>query len=402
MKKLIFIMFFLALSIQMFAQVQIWAAKDYSKSAIDSVHATGSGVSGPGKPVIGNGFGGTAAGNATKVTEANRQQLASGSVVKRGLIPNIKPVWDVHMRDAVIILGGDGNYYLTGSTGDNIWRYNDGIEIYRSKDLKKWDYLGLVWSIEKDGGWEKKWREHHGKPIRSIWAPELYYIHKNYYICLSMPPGGISILKSTTGKPEGPYTHATNPDKPLLGGVGPIPESFLIDPCLFEDEDGKVYFVQGPATQVTRLKDDLSDFAEPLHSVIFNDTVFDSQHHNTGVFKKADYKSLGFEGATLFKHNGKYYLGSTDKYQGRYSMMIASSDNIYGPYIGRYEAVPSNGGTKFFKAKNGEWFTCFFGDDSQAPWREKPAIIKVEFDKSGKIIIAKKQPGFILNKEPLK
>lgn len=53
-------------------------------------------------------------------------------------------------------------------------------------------------------------------------------------------------------------------------------------------------------------------------------------------------KDLGFEGATLFKRNGIYYLGSTDKYNDRYSMMIATSKNVYGSYTGRYEAVLSN------------------------------------------------------------
>jgi hypothetical protein len=80
-------------------------------------------------------------------------------------------------------------------------------------------------------------------------------------------------------------------------------------------------------------------------------------------------------------------------------MMIATSKNVYGPYTGRYEAVPCNGGTNFFKAKNGDWFTCFFGDDRQAPWREKPGIIKIEFDAEGKISVSKNQPDFILNKE---
>ena len=50
----------------------------------------------------------------------------------------------------MIILGGDGNYYLTVSAGRNVWRHNDGIEIYRSKDLKTWSYLGVVWSIDRD------------------------------------------------------------------------------------------------------------------------------------------------------------------------------------------------------------------------------------------------------------
>jgi hypothetical protein len=388
------------IQLQLIAQTHIWAATEFSKSTIDSVLASGAGISGAGKPVQGSFFGGHAGNwnSDVDVTPENRNQFANGSSVSNGFIPNIKPIWDVNMRDAVIIIGGDGNYYMTGSTGRNIWRYNDGVEIYRSNDLKKWDYLGLVWSIERDGGWEKQWRLHHGKPIRSVWAPELHYIHKNYYICLSMPPGGISILKSTTGKPEGPYTHATNPNKPLMGGIGPIPASFLIDPTLFEDEDGKVYFTQGPANFIVQMKDDLSDFAEQPHliQITLPDTCIN--HHIKNCIANYKCNDLGFEGATLFKRNGIYYLGSTDKFEGRYSMMIATSTNIYGPYASRYEAVPCNGGTNFFRAKNGDWFTCFFGDDKQAPWREKPGIIKIEFDRTGKISVAKNQPDFILTK----
>ena len=176
-------------------QVQIWAAKSYTKQQLDSVYRTGSGISSPGKAVVGAGFGGHVGNwnlDAT-VSEQNKSPYANGSVITRGLIPNIKPIWDKHMLDAVIILSGDGNYYLTGSTGNNIWHYNDGVEIYCSKDLKKWDYLGLVWSIEKDGRWKKNWRNHHSAPTRAVCAPELNCIHHNYYMCLSMPPDGISI-----------------------------------------------------------------------------------------------------------------------------------------------------------------------------------------------------------------
>ncbi len=378
---------------RLFAEVEINAAKEFSQAEIDKVHATGSGISGPGKPVPsdGNGFriGEIAAG--VRITAENRNKLATGSAVTSGLLPNIKPIWDVHMRDTIVILGGDGNYYLTGSTGDNIWTYNDGIEIWKSPDLINWKYLGLVWSIEKDSGWEKKWRARKN-PVRSIWAPELHYIHHNYYICFGMPPGGMSILKSATGKAEGPYVHATDPDKPLLGGIGPTSESFLIDPTLFEDDDGKVYFTYGPGDKIARMKDDLSDFAEPLRPVKLADPVYDP------ATRRDKFNDFGFEGATIFKANGKYYFGSTDKYHGRYSMCMGISDNIYGPYHMRHETVPCNGGSNFFKAKDGYWYTGLFGDDSQAPWRERPGIVRIDFDKDGKVIVAKKQPDFILVK----
>ena len=107
---------------------------------------------------------------------------------------------------------------------------------------------------------------------------------------------------------------------------------------------------------------------------------------------------LGTEGAVLFKANGKYYLGAADDYQGRYSSCVAMSDNIYGPYHDRHETVPSGGGTGFFKDKKGNWWCSYFGNDSQSPWREKPGIVQIDFDKDGKIKVAATQPDFILVK----
>jgi len=153
----------------------------------------GSGISGPG-----------ATPNESRARWGAMNRGVTGSVVKLGLIPEVKPLMDIQMRDTVIRVGGAGMYYLTGSTGEDIWDHNDGVELWRSADLKKWDYLGLVWSFEKDGTWEREWRWHR-KPVRALWAPEFHYIKrlKNYFITLSMPPGDRGILKSTTGKPVG-------------------------------------------------------------------------------------------------------------------------------------------------------------------------------------------------------
>jgi len=360
--------------------------------AIRTVLADGSGISGPGKPVVGDGWRGTRSGRTLfgPITDSLRPELASAKVVTDGKIPRIKPIWDVHMRDAVIILGGDGNYYMTGSTGDNVWKHNTGIELYRSADLQKWDYMGVVWSIEKDGGWEKTWSGYHRKPdpIRAVWAPEIHYIHKNYYICLSMANMGCSILKSTTGKPEGPYIHATSREEPLIGGI---------DPTLFEDDDGAVYFSKAGGQQLVRMKDDLSGFAEKPRSIQVLDPDIDPALHHRSC-KSRNYKDLGFEGVTMFKANGKYYLAGTDLYQGCYTMCVGIADNIYGPYRLRHPSALCNGGTGFFRAKDGSWYSCFFGGDANAPWRERPGIIRMEFDSEGRVMVAKTQPDFILVK----
>ena len=306
-------------------------------------------------------------------------EQVTGSAVKAGLIPNLKPlIPDTQIRDTIVILGGDGNYYLTGSSGADIWDHNDGVEIWRSPDLKKWDYLGLVWSFEKDATWEKNWRWHH-KPVRALWAPELHYLKskKNYFITTSMPPGNRGILKSTTGKAEGPYVNA-------LANDGYFPRD--IDGTLFEDDDGKVYYTSGGGGTIYLMKDDLSGFAGEGHRISYEKPA-------DGSWTRS---SVGQEGASLFKRNGKYYLGGAAFYQGRYSSVCAISDNIYGPYHDWHEAVPCGGGTDYFQDKEGNWWCAYFGNDNQSPFREKPAIVKIAFDAEGKIHVAKKQPDFVL------
>jgi beta-xylosidase len=180
----------------------------------------------------------------------NYNLKCTGSAVKAGLIPNLKPlIPDTQLRDTIVILGGDGNYYLTGSSGADIWDFNDGIELWKSADLKKWDYVGEVWTFDKDATWEKRWRWHH-KPVRAIWAPEIHYIKrlKNYFITTSMPPGNRGILRSTTGKPEGPYVNALANDGYFKGSI---------DGTLFEDDDGQVYYTSGGATSLWLMNDDL-------------------------------------------------------------------------------------------------------------------------------------------------
>ncbi len=351
-----------------------------------------SGLSGAGFPVdAASGHGGWRSGSSGLAYQGEHpypfptlpwSDYATGAAVQSRILPAIKPLVDVQVRDTIVCRGGDGNFYLTGSTGENIWAYNRGVELWKSPDLVKWQYLGLVWDLDKEGTWEKAWRPLHDKPCRAIWAPELHYLRHNYYICLSIAPTGISILKSTTGKPEGPYVHAFSPEKPIVSGI---------DPTLFEDDDGKVYFTSASATRIARLKDDLSGFAEEFRPVTLAEPDHTPTHHAEKCIGRGS-NDLGTEGAVLFKANGLYYLGAADDYEGRYSTCLAVSDHLYGPYKMRHEAVPCAGGTGFFQDRGGGWWTSFFGNDTQSPFREKPAIVKVDFDREGRVLVAAKQP----------
>lgn len=363
------------------------------RTTIDSFRNSGSGFSGPG--TIAKRIKERGRGDGPHWGLENGPTDKYGEVVKKGLLPDIKPLLDIHIRDAVVILGGDGYYYMTGSTGNNVFYYNEGIELYRSANLKKWEYLGVIWNIDREGGWEKNaWEEKpwsDGKPVRAVWAPELHYIKGNYYICLSMSSAQMSILKSTTGQPEGPYKHTHDPQSPL-----PVKG---IDPSLFEDENGSVYFIYGSARQIAKMNDDLSGFSEPFRALTLLDPVVDSTLHNVKFCKHLfGYKDIGYEGPTIFKRNNKYYLGVTDRYEGRYSLCVAMADQLYGPYQMRHESVACNGGTNFFKGKDGHWYSSFFGDDRQAPFRSMPGIVRIDFASDGKVMVAKKQPKFVLRK----
>lgn len=303
----------------------------------------------------------------------------TGSAVKAGLIPDLKPLLaDTQLRDTIVLLGGDGNYYLTGSSGADIWDHNDGVEIWRSNDLRTWDYVGLVWSFAKDATWEKDWHWHR-KPVRALWAPELHYVKRlqNYFITISMPPGNRGILRSTTGKPEGPYVNALANDAYLPRGI---------DATLFEDDDGKVYFTSDGGGTIWEMNGDLSGFAGEGHPITYEKPA-------DGSWTRS---SVAFEGASIFKRNGRYYLTGAAFYKGRYSSVAAISDHIYGPYAHWHEAVPCGGGGDYFSDKEGNWWCTVFGNDDQMSFREKPAIVRIEFDADGLIHVAKDQPDFVL------
>jgi xylan 1,4-beta-xylosidase len=300
------------------------------------------------------------------VIAATCHQTLGGQYVDVGLVldpvreilslpamPPLAPLFDFPLRDTSVCLGPDGTYYLTGTTGHPTWwKTNEGIRIWKSTDLKKWEPLGLVWKIE-DGTWQKKKQG----DLRALWAPEIHYIKGTFWLTHCMNYRGCGLLKSTTGKADGPYVDV-HPDGPLTGNI---------DASLFVDDDGKVYFVWQNG-MIARLKDDMTGLAEePRH------------------LKPSNAKQVGFEGAFVTRKDGRYHLVCADFIGGLYHCMIASSDKLYGPYGPRYVAIPHGGHNVLFTDKEGRWWSTFFGSDPKAPFRERPALLRIELDEHGRI-----------------
>lgn len=267
-------------------------------------------------------------------------------------VQSLIPLFGHPLRDTCIC-HVNGTYYLTGTTGaPTWWQTNDGIRLWRSRDMRRWEPVGLVWSFLDNVSWQKEQEGH-----QAIWAPEIHYIHGNYWIAYCVNYGGTGILKSVTGKPEGPYVDV-HPEGPLT------PE---IDASLFEDDDGKVYFLYQNG-KIARMKEDMSGLAETPQ-----------------LLHPADAEQVGFEGVYMFKANGRYHLSCADFTQGEYHCYSATADNIRGPYGKRYLAVPHGGHNMFFRDKRGKWWSTFFGNDANAPFRERPGALPVEFGLDGEV-----------------
>ena len=285
---------------------------------------------------------------------------------------SVRLLFDDYMRDPAICLGPEGTYYLTGTTaGQNC------IRIWKSKDLKKWERLDFEWRY---GGspWHKPYIE--GK--KPLWAPEIHYKKGTFWLTYSMPGWqvgdhfencGSGLLRSTTGKAEGPYVDVSPNER--LGDE--------IDASLFEDDDGTMYFVWHGG-KLRKLKPDLSGPAEPMRRLKLATPDPDPSHH-TDLCRKVhgtnSFDHIGYEGAFLFKISDTYILCGSDHFQGKYTCWIATSKQLYGPYSARYPAIPDGGHNMFFKDKDGQWWSTIFN----GPINEKPCILPVDIQANGQV-----------------
>jgi hypothetical protein len=293
-------------------------------------------------------------------------------------LPGLRKLMDTPLRDTSICCGPDGTWYLTG-TVEPFWGFNEGIKLWKSADLTNWTALGFVWKYGASP-WHTKFLE----AKKPLWAPEVHYLKGTFWLTYSMPgwdgtakTSGSGLLKSTTGKPEGPYADMQPAER--MGDE--------IDASLFEDDDGAVYFLWHSG-KIARLKPDMSGLAEPYHWLRTAVSDPNPNHHSglcAGIFGKDSFDHVGYEGMFLFKRAGRYYLSCSENFDGRYSCAVATSTNLFGPYGERYEAIPHGGHNVFFEDGKGQWWSTYFGSDDTAPWQERPGILPICFDESGRV-----------------
>ena len=322
-------------------------------------------------------------------------------------LAKLEPLFDYWIRDTYITyVEGDDTYYMTGTTsdpsrdfpGNNHARdFNDGIYVWKSKDLEHWASLGRVWGFEEHGTWHNEFVlsaasqrsvtgfEGMQERRRSVWAPEIHYVNGNYYIvgCMNWHPsdefeenGRVFLLESVSGRPEGPYRDPVG--KPLAN---------RIDPSLFEDDDGTVYFIWQEG-RIAKMKSDMSGFAEEPRGL--EEETYPDNPDAQGVFIAKRDNLYYLVQAIWWMENGKGeqgYLKEGNRLY--YDCVVSTSKNIYGPYGKKYMAIRGGGHTNLFQDREGSWWATYFGNPigkMRPSFTARPAIIPLKFEENGRFM----------------
>ncbi len=227
----------------------------------------------------------------------------------------INPIISGAYPDPSICRVGD-SYYIVNSS----FEYFPGLPIHHSKDLVNWELIGhglhrkeqcngdmnLV-DVQSDGGI-------HAPTIR-YHKGTFYIITTNVYSPEDSKPGLMINFVITAKNPSGPWS-----DPYIIEGAPGI------DPDIFFDTDGKVYFIGTHSPGDMNLNGIGEIWIQELNIqkwklVGSRKTVWD------GVF------GCCTEGPHIYKEHGLYYLlvaeGGTGK---NHAVMMAASKNIFGPY----------------------------------------------------------------------
>ena len=218
---------------------------------------------------------------------------------------------------------------------------------------------GIVWNIEKNRTWQKESKDENGNRCMRSGLRKFIISKKRSGSPTASTFGGTGILKSTSGKAEGPYVDV-NPDGPMTDEI---------DASLFADDDGKVYFVWQNG-KIARLKDDMTGLAEkPRH------------------LKPANAEQVGFEGAFITKIDGKYYLICAEFNKTRKALTIAWQPTpISFTVLMATATSPSRTADTTCSSRTREGHGGRRSSAATiAPVPERAAILRIDFDNKGRI-----------------
>lgn len=200
------------------------------------------------------------------------------------------------------------DYYLVTSS----FSYYPGVPIFHSKDLVHWQQIGHV--LDRPSQLPLDGLKH----SEGIFAPTIRHHNGVFYmITTNVGKGGNFVVKATN--PAGPWS-----DPYYLDAPG-------IDPSLFFDEDGKVYYTgTRPAPEGEKYFGNWEVWLQELDLKTMK-LVGEAR----GLWRGALRDAVWPEGPHLYKVKDYYYLMISEAGTGHHhAVSIARSEDITGPYIG--------------------------------------------------------------------
>ncbi|WP_375417260.1 glycoside hydrolase family 43 protein [uncultured Hymenobacter sp.] len=308
---------------------------------------------------------GLLAGCARPTPPATGQAAATTAAGPTATYTN--PVWNEDFADPTIIRAADGFYYAyateTRRAGQVI-----NIQVARSADLVRWDYVGDALPVKP--AWASQ--------TDSFWAPHVSEVGGTYYLYFSAKPNsavgkkdaeaGLCLAVATATSPAGPFTPTA---APLQCGTGFV----NIDPMQFDDPaTGKRLLYWGSGfgpLKVRELAPDRVSFA-PGSQVM--DLIFPIKDDDPDNYQKL------VEGSWVTYHDGWYYLlFSGDNCCGdkaHYAVMAARSRSATGPF--QTLAQATGGQRRTVLARSERWLApghnSVVTDAAGQPWLAYHAI----------------------------
>lgn len=273
------------------------------------------------------------------------------------------------------IFSYNGTYFLYGTNGVNA---DSGFYVMESKDLKHW-YTGNKGKRILENG------SVYG--TKGFWAPQVFQHNKK-------------ILMAYTANEQIAIAGAKKPDSRFTQNeLQALPsEGKQIDPFIFTDDDGRIYFYhvrlqEGNRIFGAEMKPDFSGIDdETLRECI----VAESGWENT--------KSVSWpvaEGPTVIKVKGKYlmFYSANDFRNPDYAVGYAVADHPLGPWkkseqnpiISRTHTGHNGSGHGDILVANGQYHYVLhthFSDGKVAPRRTGILTLSITTEENGKVSVA--------------
>jgi len=230
----------------------------------------------------------------------------------------VNPVLPGGFPDPSVCRVGE-TFYLCNSS----FEYFPGLPIHTSKDLVNWTWAGH--------GLHRKEQVNGAvnlvdvKSDDGIQAPSIRYHNGTFYIittCVYRPPdtdeGTCTNFIITAEDVAGPWS------QPHV-----IEDAPGIDPDIFFDDDGKVWYVGTAAPAKPNFPGEGEIYCHELD--LKNWKLTGERHY---LWRGAMYGGVFVEGPHMYKHQGSYYLMAAEGGTGvTHSVVIAISEKVTGPFF---------------------------------------------------------------------